>query len=305
MPSELTRPDSIVLLNRSTQSFEKVARVASAIQQQVLQHLRPLWGAFATIIARKSGESLPDNSWVVYLTDKLDDPRLAGVHYYTPGGKPYAMVATDEKNWSIAASHEVLEMLTDPKTDTFRRANDPNGEVGLVDYLLEVCDPCQHDSCAYFIEDVMVSDFYGPDYFNTHIGEGRLSMNDKIRRPLQILPGGYVSFRDARGDMYIATADGTEKADYRRITGFQKLPGDTVREQVDFYTASMKDVGYFVRLRKKKAKKSKPNAGDIPMGFGSKKSESEEDVHIRHFEELSERVKIFDQEQAKQGKRGK
>lgn len=302
MPGELTRPDSIVLVNQSSRSFSDVTRVAAALQQQVLQHLRPVWGVFASIIARNPGESLPDNAWCVYLKDALD-ARLSGVHYYKAGGAPYALVSTVEDSWSISASHEVLEMLADPKTDTFRRAMDPNRTVGLVDYLMEICDPCQHDSCAYKIDNVWVSDFYGPSYFDVNTEEGRLSVNNKIRRPLQILPGGYVSFRDARGDMYIATTMDGQQANYRKIVDFHAMPGETAREQIDFATAMMPDIGYHVPLSKLSKKKQPRGNGDKPVPFGCTNSECQITNHMRHAEEVAARIKRYDAEQLKRRKK--
>ena len=41
----------------------------------------------------------------------------------------------------------------------------PNGKE-RVHYLVEVCDPCEDGKCAYYINGVLVSDFYTPDYFD-------------------------------------------------------------------------------------------------------------------------------------------
>ena len=304
MPTGLSRPEYIVLVNNSSRSFEEVKMVADAIHFQVNNHLSAIWGVSCIVTARQKGDPIPTNSWLVHLTNTLSDPRLGGVHYYTPGGAPYALVAANRNDWSLSASHEVLEMLTDPKTDTFRRAMDPNGTVGLVDYLVEICDPCQHLDFAYAIPDrgnVIVSDFYGPGYFDMSIGPGRHNMRGTLTRPLQILPGGYLCFRDARGDMYMATLNGTQTVNYQHISGFQLLPGDSVREQVDFFTAAFDDLGCYGDHKKQVTRKSRKQ----PLGFDKfgagpngnarrKKMETEVDRHMAHLEEFRKKVKAYD-----------
>src|SRR5262249_17382104 len=60
-----------------------------------------------------------------------------------------------------------------------------------LEYLVEVCDRCEDESCAYLINDILVSDFYTPRYFDpTGLASVRYSFSGKITRPRQVLKNG-------------------------------------------------------------------------------------------------------------------
>jgi hypothetical protein len=64
-----------------------------------------------------------------------------------------------------------------------------------VEYLVEVCDPCERVS--YQINGVDVSDFCTPRYYDTALQPGsQCSFTGAIKEPRQVLAGGYVSWRD-------------------------------------------------------------------------------------------------------------
>jgi len=66
-----------------------------------------------------------------------------------------------------------------------------------VQYLVEVCDPSEDEAHAYTVNDVLVSDFYTPSYFDPIKADGvRYSYRNGIKGPREVLPGGYVSFGD-------------------------------------------------------------------------------------------------------------
>ena len=112
--------------------------------------------------------------------------------------------------WSVSLSHECLEMAVNPMTDKTRKAPAPEAfaeAAGVaadetVDYLVEICDPCQSGAHAYAVEvsiggstqEVMVSDFVYPEYFVPGSQAGRLSFNRSVTRPLEILTHGCLSW---------------------------------------------------------------------------------------------------------------
>jgi hypothetical protein len=65
----------------------------------------------------------------------------------------------------------------------------------MVDYLAEVCDPCQDPSNAYIVNDLALSDFCTPDFYGPETGK-RYSFLQSINAPRQVLAGGYLNFRD-------------------------------------------------------------------------------------------------------------
>ena len=122
-------------------------------------------------------------------------------------------------------------------------------------YLLEVCDPCQ--AVWYPVNGVPVSDFYCPRYFDPVLPDrDRYSFTGAIRRPLDILEGGYLSWIDP-GDsaLYMLGAGETVETqvadldDLKRSTAAlrtivdtspltPKLSGRTLRPASTAFTAS-------------------------------------------------------------------
>ena len=94
-------------------------------------------------------------------------------------------------------SHEVLEMAVDPQGTLTCAGNSLKSGQGHVEYLVEVCDPCQAANFAYSVNSVMVSDFYTPQYFDPVKSNGvRYSFSGSVRGPGEVLDGGYLSWFD-------------------------------------------------------------------------------------------------------------
>jgi hypothetical protein len=88
-------------------------------------------------------------------------------------------------------------MLADPWGKRLIAGPSIKPDQGRVEYLVEVCDPCQSSECAYTVNGEIVSDFYTPNYFDPVSAEGvRYSFFGKISAPRQVLRGGYLSWRD-------------------------------------------------------------------------------------------------------------
>ena len=68
---------------------------------------------------------------------------------------------------------------------------------GQFRYLMELCDPCENADFAYAIDDVVVSDFYTPHYFDRSATSGtRYSFNGGITAPRQVPKGGYLCWHN-------------------------------------------------------------------------------------------------------------
>jgi hypothetical protein len=119
----------------------------------------------------------------------------AGTHI-DRNGQPMAYVEYGP-TWSLAASHEVMEMLADPTGMHFVAGDAPTAESNRVEFLVEVCDPCQGADNAYAVNGVLVSDFYSPAYFEPlYTGGSKYSFCGTLRAPRDVLPGGYLSWRN-------------------------------------------------------------------------------------------------------------
>jgi hypothetical protein len=186
----------IALVSLTTEvSLAQLAPVSAAIQKQISRDFGPLWNVEATIDAFEKLEDVPLGYWHVLLQDELPNG-AAGLHKRDDNKQPFALVALTN-NWSVFMSHEVLEMLVDPAGTLTRAGNSLKSGQGRVEYLIEVCDPCQASKFAYSVNSVLVSDFYTPVYFDPVKSTGaRYSFSGQVRGPREVLDGGYLSWFD-------------------------------------------------------------------------------------------------------------
>ncbi len=176
-----------------------VARVAAALQKQATRDFGPIWDVSATVDAFPRLEDVPVGYWPMIVETDINTPGAAGVHE-DKDGQPFALIAMSD-SWSLTASHEMLEMLADPFGKRVIAGKSPKPEQGRVEFLVEVCDPCEADEYAYTANDILVSDFYTPRFFEPHRAEGcRYSFTGAIKNPREILRGGYISWHEPVSD---------------------------------------------------------------------------------------------------------
>jgi hypothetical protein len=188
----------ISVINESTVVTDaEVTPVVSALQQQVTNDFRPIWGIDAELKMVPKGTQPPTGSWWLAILDDSDQAGALGYHDLTPDGLPIGKVfaASDLKagtQWSVTASHELLEMLADPNINLTVFVQNANTSGTL--YAYEVCDACEDDSFGYTINSVLVSDFVYPAWFESFRAQGSTQFDrmNKITNPLQLLAGGYI-----------------------------------------------------------------------------------------------------------------
>jgi hypothetical protein len=92
----------------------------------------------------------------------------------------------------VTASHELLEMLADPNINLTVFVQNANTTGTL--YAYEVCDACEDDSLSYEINNIQVSDFVYPAWFENFREQGSTQFDkmNHIQSPLQLLTGGYI-----------------------------------------------------------------------------------------------------------------
>jgi len=173
----------------------QLSAASAALQKQVARDFGPLWGIQATVDAFPDLKKLPLGYWPVTVVDDINEPGAGGFHS-DRNNQPFALVQWDE-DWTVTASHECLEMLADPYGNKLAVGQSLDPTQGQVQYLVEVCDPCEDKQYAYAIDGVVVSDFYTPNYFDSAPARGvRYDFTGAIERPLQVLENGYVSWHD-------------------------------------------------------------------------------------------------------------
>jgi hypothetical protein len=175
---------------------------AAALNLQVTRDLPQFWNVPATVIYLQSASQIPAGVWPVFLVKKL--PPGQGGSHMDRHNQPYAKVIANpgSEEWTIDASHEVLEMLVDPYGNRLQNSTSieiVNGNIqdgaSQFGYLVEACDPCEADQYAYSIQGIALSDFITPRFYDPVATPGtRYSFTGAIKAPRQILPGGYISW---------------------------------------------------------------------------------------------------------------
>jgi hypothetical protein len=186
-------PIHLALVSLTTSvGFGDVSKVSAALQKQLTRDFAPIWTVEATIDAFARLEDVPLGYWTIMVVDTFDH----GGQHKDRKNQPYALVAADP-TWSLVASHEALEMLADPFGSKLVAGSSPDPTQGRVEFLVEVCDPCQDDRFGYTVNGVLVSEFYTPNYFDPVAGAGvRYSFTGAITRPREVLSGGYLTWRE-------------------------------------------------------------------------------------------------------------
>lgn len=188
----------ISVINESTVLADAdVVPVVAALQKQVTNDFRPVWGTDAELSIVPKGTQPPAGSWWLVMLDDSDQANALGYHDLTTEGLPIGKVfaASDLKagtSWTVTASHELLEMLGDPNINLTVFVQNSN-TAGIL-YAYEVCDACEDDSLGYQVDNILVSDFVYPAWFESFRTEGSTQFDrmNKIQNPLQLLAGGYI-----------------------------------------------------------------------------------------------------------------
>src|SRR5215469_1959261 len=166
--------NQVVIVDKTGKiDVELVQEAAAALSIQVTRDLSPIWNVQATVQYLPSPKKIPVGVWPVFLVAKL--PAGEGGFHLDKRNQPYAeVIATPDSNdWTIDASHEILEMLVDPMGNRLQtsRAIEISGDgvadsTGVYDYLVEACDPCEANDYAYAINGIAVSDFITPHFYD-------------------------------------------------------------------------------------------------------------------------------------------
>jgi len=189
----------ICVINESTVLADTdVVPVVAALQKQVTNDFRPIWGTDAELTIVPKGTQPANGSWWLVLLDDSDQANALGYHDLTAEGLPIGKVfaASDLKagtSWTVTASHELLEMLGDPNINLTVFVQNNNNTAGVL-YAYEVCDACEDDSLGYQIDNILLSDFVYPSWFEGFRTEGSTQFDrmNKIQNPFQLLVNGYI-----------------------------------------------------------------------------------------------------------------
>jgi len=191
--------------------------LTDALQIQVSRDFAPVWRIDANLTFVPKGQMPNPGTWWLSILDSTDRAGVLGHHDLTPDGLPIgkSFAATDKRygfEWTVTASHELLEMLANPDVNLTVLVHPDQGDNKL--YAYEVCDPCEDDACAYSINGIKVCNFVYPAYFQIfrQPGSAKFDHQGMLTAPIPtLLPGGYISafdVNDSGGWQHIAAAIG-------------------------------------------------------------------------------------------------
>jgi hypothetical protein len=190
------------VVNASTVvSDEQLARAVPALQRQLHDDFAPVWGVDADLQAVGKGQRPPADAWTLTIEDPpaggaagapAPRDRAGGI----PAGRAFASpAAAGPGSWTVAASRQLLGLLVNPRVDLMVDV----GEGPQRFVANDVTQPC--GPASYDVDGVAVSDFVYPAWFDaTRVPDGaRIDHLGRMERPLQILPGGSVTYLDVGG----------------------------------------------------------------------------------------------------------
>jgi hypothetical protein len=231
--SALIRQVALVSID-SRISAATVMRISAALQKQATRDLAQIWDISATVDAFDRLGDIPVGTWPIIIGGNVP-PGAAGFHT-TNDGQPMALVqaSEDADQLCLVCSHEMLEMLVDPSGSRFVPGDSPKPDQGRVSVLVEVCDPCEAAEFGYTVNNLLVSDFYTPNYFDPVQSPGvRYSFTGAITEPRQVLRGGYLSWQDPVSKHYFQEIKrGSDEPDFEDL-GILADTRITPREFID------------------------------------------------------------------------
>ena len=212
-----------------------IMEITAALQRQLSRDVGPIWEVNATIDSFALLEHVPPGYWPILVADTYPGPESVGIHL-DQDGQPFSLVEASP-SWSLTVSHEVIEMVTDPWGNRMVPGGSPMQGQGLVDILVEVCDPVGGPNSAYTVNGYLLSDFVTPNYYDPLPAAGvRYSFTGAVDGPRLVQEGGYLSWRDpASGDWWQCDRIQRRELTFRRL-GRLDEDGRPIRERIDFYT---------------------------------------------------------------------
>ena len=170
-------------------------RLVAALQRFVDDYFVPVWGTPAKLLKTTGFRK---GMWALAFLDRADVANALGYHDLTPDGLPLSKVFVrttldDGQLVSVTASHELAEMLVDPAINLCAE-----GPQDLI-YAYETGDAVEEET--FRVDGIPMTDFVYPAWFEgfRKPGSARFDHLKKVKRPFQILPGGYMSvFKNGR-----------------------------------------------------------------------------------------------------------
>jgi len=163
--------------------------IIDALRLQLERDFAPVWGYSAKL---KLAEMPENGDWQLVFLDDAEAAGMMGYHGLDLNGEPLAKAFVKSakragEKISVAASHELLEMLIDPSAQLWAQGND-----GLF-YAYEVCDAVEEEIYPIGEKKLEVSNFVYPTFFESWHADKSVEFDQlkRVIRPFQTLESGY------------------------------------------------------------------------------------------------------------------
>ncbi len=187
-----------VLNHGTTLTDDEVRTAVSALQTQVHRDFAPAWGIDAELTFIAKGSEPAHGSWWLVVQDESEYAGAVAYHTLTAEGLPQvkiSVVNAKQANWewTMAASHDLLEMLANPMLNLTVFVTE-NGTTGKL-YVREICDPVSAPQFTYKIDGVVVSNFVFPSWFESfrRPGSTQFDYGNHLTAPFELGTGAYMT----------------------------------------------------------------------------------------------------------------
>lgn len=183
---------TVRLVNHSTVVRDtEIAAALVDLQTQVSHDFAPAWLLDAHLVSGGPPTAPSPGEWVLYIEDNSPVKGELGFHEEA-GGIPigHVFARTSQQynvSWTSVASHELLEMLGDPRT-VLAGIDDPTGtgKSGTI-YMAEACDAVEQS--VYHVGNTEVSDFVTPAWWD-RMSVGTFDHLGLLHEPFELEEGG-------------------------------------------------------------------------------------------------------------------
>ena len=182
------KPIRIACINYARESINnsEMSQLTAALQKCYDKHFLPVWGYPVDLyVTRKPKRT----DWQLVYFDDASHKNMLGRHELTHRGQPISKIflaALGDEPVSMAASHELFEMVLDPMANLWA------DQTRHTQYAYEVCDAVEEE---YFLVDgFRMSNFVYPSWFEPfkHPRGTKFDHKGTLKAPFSMTEGGYV-----------------------------------------------------------------------------------------------------------------
>jgi hypothetical protein len=223
LASQVRRATYRVAISNASNSVSdaEVEAGCAALQIQIRRDFAPIWGIDADVTFISKSLQPPADSWLLLVLDDSDFGSMPSYHTLTAEAIPLIKVFITTARqlnfeWTMCASHELLEALADPMMGTAAFVDGPGFRRF---YLRQICDPCRDAQYGYQINGLLVSDFVFPAWFETFRkpGSTRFDFAGHIHGPFELTEGAVVKVCEAKGNAWTTVQRPSAAADKRQL----------------------------------------------------------------------------------------